>query len=417
MSGNPAADEVVESEGTGPTRARSEGLRVCFVGTARISRPLDATTAKKFRALSAIGAISVIAFSNDARIRTFQEHATFRLLPNIRPAPARYALALVAGTLIATYEILRGTHVLVAQGPLEGFPAAAAKSIARVFGRRVGLILESHGDYDASLSLQRTQRFPRVTRAVIGAMARFSGRRADVLRAVSRFTADQICTLAPTAPLVVFPAWTDLQTFLRAGAVDRRREPVIVYAGVIIPGRGLHHLIRSFSVIAPEFPDVRLELIGAVGNATYARKLRHAAADLGLSGRVHFLPRMSQDALADRIAAASVFAFPTHSEGLGRVIFEAMAAATPVVASRVGGVPELITDRSDGYLVPPGDETSLANTLREILSNPQQARQVATAARHKATDVFSTEKYIAGYTSAFSLATRRVAVHSEANAP
>jgi glycosyltransferase involved in cell wall biosynthesis len=101
--------------------------------------------------------------------------------------------------------------------------------------------------------------------------------------------------------------------------------------------------------------------------------------------------------LALRMSEAAVLVLPSTSEGLGRVIIEAMATATPVIGSDVGGIPELIKDGVNGFLIPPGDEQALAEKLRWVLNNPDKARAMGHTGHSFAQQVFSTESYIKGY--------------------
>ena len=166
---------------------------VCFIGGMRYSKPLDPTSEKKFRALAGLGRIYVIGFSADARPRIFTQHAHFYLLPNLPLPVLRYAAMFTAGPMLALWCVLRhGVRVLVAQSPYEGFAAAWAKLLARLLGRRVALVVESHGDFEVSLFLQRRVPFRRLYRFLMRPCARFALKQADMLRAVSSSTRQQL---------------------------------------------------------------------------------------------------------------------------------------------------------------------------------------------------------------------------------
>ena len=108
------------------------------------------------------------------------------------------------------------------------------------------------------------------------------------------------------------------------------------------------------------------------------------------------------------MAEASVLVLPSMSEGLGRVIIEAMATGTPVIGSRVGGIPELIEDGVRGFLVPPGNENVLAEKLRCILNSPDEARAMGACGRRFAERLFSTESYLRGYEQIFEMTQPRM---------
>lgn len=380
-------------------------MKVCFVGGARYSQPLDATSRKKWQLLSQLGDMFVIAFSRDFRPRHFKEYATFYLLPQWPLPILRYLTMFTVGPILALWTIYRhGVQVLVAQSPYEGFAAAIAKVLARLSNRQVVLVIENHADFEKSLFLQRRVRWPGVYRNLMRLVSQFSLRHADLLRAVSAFTRKQLETWAPGKPIVQFVAWTDIEAFLHAGDRHSKEGSEIVYAGVLIPRKGIHHLIAAFHRIASEVQEAQLILIGKPINPEYADQLRRMVIQNGLEGRVEFIGEVDQIELARRMARARVVVLPSLSEGLGRVVFEAMATGTPVIGSRVDGIPEMVEDGKTGFLVPPGDEEALAQRLRWVLEHPEEAEEMGRRAREFARSFFSAEAYLAGYQNLFQMA-------------
>jgi glycosyltransferase involved in cell wall biosynthesis len=356
--------------------------KVAFLGGARYSQPLDATSEKKWRLLSELGEMFVIGFSQDLRPRRFTQHAHFYLLPKFPLPVLRYLAMFTAGPALALWLILRhGVRILVAQSPYEGFAAAVAKVLARLVGFQVVLIVENHGDFEVSLFLQRRVRCQNLYRWLMRRTARFALQHADLLRAISNSTRKQLETWSPGKPIVQFPTWTDIEVFLKAGESDGTREPVILYAGVLTPLKGVHHLLRAFAKVVQEFPEARLEIVGRDENPEYAEELRQEVLRLGLNGRVSFVGEVPQVELANRMRRSCVFVLPSLSEGLGRVVVEAMATGTPVIGSRVGGIPEMVQEGLTGFLVPPGDEEALAERLRWVLKHPQEAEAMGRRAR------------------------------------
>lgn len=383
--------------------------RVCFLGGMRYCRPLDPTQEKKWRMLCTVGELFVIGFSENLWPQCFHQHARFYLLPKAPLAPLRYGLLLTVGPTLALWCILRHrVAILTAQSPHEGFAAAVAKQFAGLLGRRVVLVVESHGDFEMNIFLQRTIKLRALHRWMMRVTARYSLKRADLCRAVSYSTLEQLSTWAPRIPVVQFAAWTDLDQFLDAGK-DRsvRSPPTIVYAGILVPGKGLHHLLGAFGRLKDERPDISLQLIGREANSGYAAELRAQARRHGLGERVAFEPELPQSELAERMAHAAVFVLPTVSEGLGRVVLEAMAAGVPVVASAVGGIPEIIEDGVTGLLVPPGDERALTAKIRWVLEHTVEAEEMSRRARAFSRRFFSSEAYVRYYSELFSEAERR----------
>jgi glycosyltransferase involved in cell wall biosynthesis len=383
-------------------------MKVCFLGGARYNQPLDATSAKKFRVLNALGDLFIIGFSNEFKPRIFKEHAQFYLLPKM-PFPAlRYVELVILGQMLTFWLIVRHQiQVVVAQSPYEGFVAALAIKLARWCGCKAALVVEVHGDFESSLFLYRRIKLPRLYRFVMNSIACYSIERADVLRTISDSTREQFKRWAPAKTIVQFPAWTDIETFLRAGETIHDDSQTIIYAGVLTPLKGIHHLIDAFGCIAAKFPSAQLLIVGKDENRTYAADLKKQVAKLGLDGRVQFLGALPQSELAKRMAKASVLVLPSKSEGLGRVVIEAMATGTPVIGSRVGGIPELVEDGVNGFLVTPGDESALAEKMRWLLENTDEARAMGRRGRVFAERSFSTDCYLKAYKQIFELAQPR----------
>jgi glycosyltransferase involved in cell wall biosynthesis len=379
--------------------------RIGFIGGGRYTRPLNETAEKKFRAISSLGEVFVVGFSSDLRPRMFTEHAHFYLLPQLPFPILRYLEMFVLGQLLTLWLVFRHrVQVVVAQSPYEGFVAALAIKIAAWFEYKVGLVVEVHGDFEESLFLYRRIRFRALHRFVMKQAALYSLGQADVLRAISNSTTEQVRRWEPQKTIISFPTWTDIETFFRRGANRRNDFPnAILFVGMVTPLKGIHYLINAFSFIAEEFRQSRLIIIGKEENVGYADDLRQQIKTLGLENRVRFIGHQSQAELAFRMSEAAVLVLPSKSEGLPRVIIEAMATGTPVIGSRVGGIPELIKDGVNGFLIPPGDEQALAEKLRWVLSNPEKARAMGHAGRGFAKQTFSTENYVRGYRQIFQL--------------
>ena len=380
--------------------------RVCFLGGMRYSRPLDATQEKKWRLLAKAGEMFVVAFSENWQPRCFTQHAHFYLLPKFPVPMLRYLLVFGVGTVLALWTIFRyGVRILVAQSPYEGLGTAVAKQVAGRLGRRVTLIVENHGDFEVSLFLQRRVFFPALYRLLMHRAAHFSLIHADLLRAVSDSTRKQLELWVPSKRVVQFPTWTDLDVFLQAGAREAERHPgLVLHAGVLIPRKGVHHLVNAFRSLACQFASARLVLAGGADNPAYAADLKKQVRRLGLDGRVEVVGMLPQDELARRMGMAEVFVLPTYSEGLPRVVLEAMAVGLPVIATAVAGIPEVIEDGVTGFLIPPGDEEALAERLRWLLSDTDKARDMGRRARAFAERFFSTRAYVQNYAGLFQQA-------------
>jgi glycosyltransferase involved in cell wall biosynthesis len=122
-------------------------------------------------------------------------------------------------------------------------------------------------------------------------------------------------------------------------------------------------------------------------DGAYAQRLREEAERLGVADRVVFAgPREDVPAL---MAGAEIVCLPSTAEGLPLVLLEAMAQGRPVVATAVGGTPELVLDGETGLLVPPGDAGALRDALAALLADPERARRLGEAGRERVRSAFS----------------------------
>ena len=171
--------------------------------------------------------------------------------------------------------------------------------------------------------------------------------------------------------------------------------PAIGLFGRLAEWKGQHVAIAAIA----EIPDVHLLLVGDAlfGEQAYAMRLRRQVAALGLTDRVHFLgfrPDIPQLMQFSQIVLHTSIA----PEPFGRVIVEGMLASRPVVATRAGGVEEILEDGVTGLMVEPGDPQALEQALRGLLDDPARAARIAMAGRADAEARFTVEAMVGGMT-------------------
>jgi glycosyltransferase involved in cell wall biosynthesis len=158
---------------------------------------------------------------------------------------------------------------------------------------------------------------------------------------------------------------------------DGEREPVILYVGSFIERKGIRYLLSAAPDLLRILPGYRIELIG---EGPQEPQLREMVRLSGVSDRVVFRGFLSQDEVRDAMQRARIFVLPSLEEGLGVVLLEALACGTPVVASDVGGIPDIVT-RDVGALVPPADPSCLRDAIVRILRSPELWAEFSTNAR------------------------------------
>lgn len=203
---------------------------------------------------------------------------------------------------------------------------------------------------------------------------------------------DEIAELycAPRSKAAIIPPGVDLDLFKpadKAGArqaLGLRDGNIILYVGRIEPLKGLDILLRALALLDGA-TNARLIIVGGdQENDAEQRRLQALACDLGIADRVTFTGSVEQERLPAYYNAADALVLPSYYESFGLAALEAMACATPVVVSRVGGLQTFIDHGETGYLIPWRCPEPFAQALDTLLSNPALSETMGKAARRKA---------------------------------
>ncbi len=171
----------------------------------------------------------------------------------------------------------------------------------------------------------------------------------------------------------------------------------ILFVGRLIPRKGGVYLVRALAHLR-DLPGVHLVM---VGDGPEAERIQAEARRLGLEERVTLTGRISDEALEEHYRTCQLFVLPAivddtgDTEMLGMVLLEAMRYRKPVVASRVGGIPDIVQDGLNGLLVPEKDPAALAQAIRRVLQDPDLARRLGDGGYTYARDRFSWDAVLA----------------------
>jgi glycogen(starch) synthase len=146
--------------------------------------------------------------------------------------------------------------------------------------------------------------------------------------------------------------------------------------------KDLETLADAWRLSAERVPDARLVVVGRGALVDVVERLRDDYPD-----RVEHLPEVPPAEVARRLDDATFLVLPSRSEGLGRVIIESFTRGRPVVATRVGGIPDLVRDGESGLLVPQGDPRALADAMTSLLADRELAEGLAAGAQRAAEDL------------------------------
>jgi glycosyltransferase involved in cell wall biosynthesis len=191
----------------------------------------------------------------------------------------------------------------------------------------------------------------------------------------------------PEGKLVQIHSGVDIEKFKQVpvGAVEKKRSMgleqngrVVGFIGWLLPIKGPMHLLKAMEGVWQDHADTNLVFIG---KGDLDVDLRAEALKTGANGRVNFLGWRHD---IDKIMPIfDIFVLPSLNEGMGRVLVEAMAAGKPIVASNVGGIPDLVAHDHNGLLVPPGDEKALAAAILQLINDPEKAKMMGQRGRER----------------------------------
>src|SRR5207302_1237241 len=183
---------------------------------------------------------------------------------------------------------------------------------------------------------------------------------------------------------------------MRVNATFKRRElglppegPIIGTVGRLVPIKGHTWLIRAVPRVLAEFPQACVVLIG---DGPLRGELKELTAELGISPHVVFLG--TRHDIPECLTALDLFVLPSLNEGMGRALVEAMAVGCPVVATCVGGIPDVVTDGATGLLVPPRDDRALADAILTLLRDRRLLAAYGEAAQRRVDERFDIETMV-----------------------
>jgi glycosyltransferase involved in cell wall biosynthesis len=351
--------------------------RLLMVGRTRYRLPLDESLRLKFDALSRVFDVRVLATGVAGAPK---EDALFSLAGPWRPRglDGAFYFATLPARVARELRRSRPDAVLV-QGAHETWLALLGRRLARV---RAPIVLDVHGDWRSATRLYgspaRRLLNPLADRLAVSAL-----RRADAVRTISDYTTGLVRALG-VEPASVFPAFMDLEPFL--GPVRPLPDPPrALFVGVLEHYKGIDELAAAWRLAAPRLPGVTLHLVGRGTRRHVVEALRRE-----LPAQTEWTGSLPTAGVAAALDAATALVLPSRSEGMGRVLVEAFCRGRPAVASRVGGIVDLVRDGENGLLVTPPDPPALADALVRLLSDPALAGRLAAGARATADDWVAT---------------------------
>lgn len=162
----------------------------------------------------------------------------------------------------------------------------------------------------------------------------------------------------------------------------RDRRHVVLFVGQLVPVKGVEFLVEAWAGLSRRGEIGERDLLVLIGDGPERDKLERQVRAVGVADTVRFTGALAHAEVANWVAAATLLCLPSHSEGTPNVIVEALACGIPVVASRVGGIPDLIEEGINGLLVPPADVPGLSQALGAAIACSWDVEQVRKSVAH-----------------------------------
>ncbi|GIL15437.1 MAG: glycosyl transferase family 1 [Chloroflexota bacterium] len=259
-----------------------------------------------------------------------------------------------------------------------------AEGLFYSFTRQVPILIRLH----TPLFVLRALNQMRATRdwRIVDALDKEWTRRADRIIAGSRSLADIVAERyhldAQNIPIIPVPV--NLERFPALPPALDDAAPLALYTGQLEPRKGVFTLVEAIPRVMAEIPNARFVFVG--NDRVFDGRSTRAALEaqlnaLGVARYASFTGALPNTELGAQLRRAHVCVFPSQWEAVGIACLEAMASARAVIASRVGGLQDMIQDQHSGLLIPPGDPAALATALVELLKNPTRARALGIQAR------------------------------------
>lgn len=337
--------------------------------------------------------VHFIAYSQPFRLRGREQDITFHEVPVsnyplFEYPPYDLALATRMAEVAAYYELdLLHVHYAIPHS----ISAYLAREMLARQNRRLPFITTLHGTDITLVGLDHSY-LP---------ITRFGIEESDGVTAISQYLREKtIQEFQPKRDIEVIPNFVNCDVYLplseaeRAAGRTRYAEPgekILMHLSNFRPVKRTADVVRIFSRVTREVPS-RLLMIGDGPDRSAAEWIAHRK---GIQDRVHFLGKQSN--VSEILPLADLLLMPSEQESFGLVALEAMACRVPTIATRVGGVPELIEDGVDGRLLPVGDVDAMAQAAIELLSDADRYNTMADAARRTAQSRYCASKILPLY--------------------
>ena len=350
---------------------------VLFIAPTTYQLPLTENLKKKFITLSEVCNVSVLAFANS---KTFlnETYGNFYLNKKIKNRLINY-FRIIQISIFTTHKIIKKENIDIVcfQDPVSSFFSILFLKVRRA---EVKIIVETHGDFIETLSLEKNLVLPRLYKKLFYIMAKYSIGKSNIIRAVSSSTEQQVLDIDSSKSVVRFPAWIDFKDFQNIEPKPPSKDKFnILFIGSVTDRKKPHMIIEAIQRINDK--SYHLSIVGPAPNEKYFKELKDLIDKSDLQNQVSLIGPVDRESVKDYYSTSNLMILPSISEGLARVIFESQVAMCPVLVTDAPGMSDIVIDGQTGYVFESNNLDSLSLRIEYIKNNYDEASLVAKNAK------------------------------------
>lgn len=350
---------------------------VLFIAPTTYQLPLTENLKKKFITLSEVCNVSVLAFANS---KTFlnETYGNFYLNKKIKNRLINY-FRIIQISIFTTHKIIKKENIDIVcfQDPVSSFFSILFLKVRRA---EVKIVVETHGDFIETLSLEKNLVLPRLYKKLFYIMAKYSIGKSNIIRAVSSSTEQQVLDIDSSKSVVRFPAWIDFKDFQNIEPKPLSKDKFnILFIGSVTDRKKPHMIIEAIQRINDK--SYNLSIVGPAPNEKYFKELKDLIDKSDLQNQVSLIGPVDRESVKDYYSSSNLMILPSISEGLARVIFESQVAMCPVLVTDAPGMSDIVIDGQTGYVFESNNLDSLSLKIEYINNNYDEASLVAKNAK------------------------------------
>ena len=350
---------------------------VLFIAPTTYQLPLTENLKKKFITLSEVCNVSVLAFANS---KTFlnETYGNFYLNKKIKNRLLNY-FRIIQISIFTTHKIIKKENIDIVcfQDPVSSFFSILFLKVRRA---EVKIVVETHGDFIETLSLEKNLVLPRLYKKLFYIMGKYSIGKSNIIRAVSSSTEQQVLDIDSSKSVVRFPAWIDFKDFQNIEPKPLSKDKFnILFIGSVTDRKKPHMIIEAIQRINDK--SYHLSIVGPAPNEKYFKELKDLIDKSDLQNQVSLIGPVDRESVKDYYSTSNLMILPSISEGLARVIFESQVAMCPVLVTDAPGMSDIVIDGQTGYVFESNNLDSLSLKIEYINNNYDEASLVAKNAK------------------------------------